>query len=217
MILISKHTDRYDFIIHHRGRDNKIIFKRDYDASPFGWDEIASNYGNQYDYKLKSGRDRAGNDVVSLYGVVVAGVVYPYIREEVDSIGSIVKLHRAVVDGKLILDGKKGKRYWKTYNVCEIGDQLPNLYFHELYKYQVQHNMPVINIRITGTGFYLKPQVLIKDVPITVDDTQIVDGIYNMLSGMLDVNPPVELDDKMKLHKHGFNQMSFKKEKTKNR
>lgn len=216
MILISKHTDRYDYIIHHRGRDNKIVFKRDYEESPFGWNKIATHNGTPYNYQLHPVRDK-----VRIYGVVVAGVVYPYISETTNYITGAIKLHRAIVDGKLVLEGKKSQRFWWNYNICKIGDTLPVSYIQELYDYQVQNNLPVINVCINSgreeTSFYLKPQVLIKDVPLVVDDVQIVDGIYNMLSGMLDVNPPVELDDKMKLFKHGFNQMSFKKEKTKHR
>jgi hypothetical protein len=220
MKIISTFRDYYDSVS-HQYLDKEIVYMRG--QTMLNLDKAAVEK-----YPRLDSHCRGFGDSTSMYTsaeiIGFCGKLYPVIVIKFGKLSghfySYETLEKFVIENELPLKAGKRRWYWRdTYDLSllvECKRFLENTEKFKAMEYLFgDHNAPVFLYRISDNRRQLifNPMLKFYDFVTVKDPFTAHQDLYQYVSGHLKQpqKPMVEISDKDKIHKHGFDKWSFRK------
>ena len=214
MRIISKFHDYYDSVM-RTGVDKECVYVRNEEEIILN--EIWKHTGNLSDIKIESTQNKNYSCQIEKFIIGFCGKIYPCIEERI-SWRDYCYNHRQ----KIIFHYSKEFIDEKDYDKYFYKGSFFDKNFNEFESYFEKYKVPVFvtltdNLYSSGRKLILNPQLKKYEFFKIKDSYTTYQEIYMYLSGVLGVNQKeiINISDKDKIKKKGFDKFSFKKISTK--
>ena len=225
MKVISKFKDYYDSVS-HQYLDKEILYLRETRIMEISRKTADTLPAVHYDGYVRYENLRLQRDFLVNASIIgFCGKLYPFVSVKVMSteqthyLYDIESFQQFAKEYGMKLKEERGRWRWRSYDFCYMSDYVR--FFNNIEKYEnlskffVDYQVPCFKYSMVSGRTYkltlnppLKPYGFMK----VKDPFSAHQELYQFVSGYLNqpTQPMVQISDKDKIHKHGFDKWSFR-------